>query len=121
MQKKILIVDDDEVIRDAVRISLIEEGHRIFEAEDGKKAFSIAKDVRPDLVILDVMMPGMNGYRVCQEIKKDPDTAHAYVIFLTARGHSLTDDAVVESGGDDLINKPFMPADLRDKVRSVLG
>ena len=119
MAKKILIADDEEMIRDVVKLALKNEGYEIYEAKDGVEALNVAKDIKPDLVLLDVTMPGKVGYIVSQELKDNPDTKHAYIIFITARG-SKAEDAAMDSGGDETISKPFDIVKLRERVRNAL-
>ena len=121
MAKKILIADDEEMIRNAVKLSLENEGYEILETNDGREALEMATKFLPDLVILDIMMPGMNGYRVCQELKSKTITGKIIVLFLTARDTDKASHAVHDSGGDDLLGKPFTPSELRGKVKELLG
>ncbi len=121
MAKKILIADDEDMVRNVLRLSLQSEGYEIYEAGDGAEALSMAREIVPDLLILDIMMPGMIGYRVCKELKKDPATKDILVMFITSRDVSLAEAAARESGGDDIMGKPFMPDELREKVRRLLG
>jgi CheY-like chemotaxis protein len=121
MGKKILIADDEPEIRKVIKLSLGGKGYELYEAKDGREALEMATALKPDLVILDIMMPGMIGYRVCQELKNNPETKHIIVVFLTARSTNLTDEAATEAGGDDYIPKPFLPGLLRDRIKQWLG
>jgi DNA-binding response OmpR family regulator len=121
MANKILIADDEATIRDLIRLSLESEGYEIFEARNGLEALSKAREVVPDLIILDVMMPGKIGYQVCTELKRDPATQKISIIFLTSRDTSLSLEAVHESGGDDFISKPFKPQELKARIRKAMG
>ena len=121
MTKKVLIADDEDNIRELVKASLRREPIEIFEANDGKEALAKAKQIKPDLIILDVMMPGMVGYAVCEELKKHPDTKDIYVIFLTARGSSVSEITSKIQGGDEFMAKPFDPKELREKVKKALA
>lgn len=121
MAKRVLVADDDENIRELILVTLEDEGFEVFSAKDGNEAVAKAKQVKPDLVILDVMMPGKVGYQVCEEIRKDPATKKAYVIFLSARGTSVAETAGKDSGGDEFMVKPFDPKTLREKVKQILG
>ena len=120
MAKKILIADDEATVRDLIKLSLEHEGYEIFEARNGVEALNKAKELVPDLLILDVMMPGKIGYQVCSELKSDPATKRISIIFITARDSSLSMETVQESGGDDLISKPFKPQELKARIRKVL-
>ncbi len=117
MAKKILIVDDNDETRDLVRMTLDGEGYELHDAADGWKALDVAREVIPDLVLLDVMMPGgKNGFQVCSEIKADPNLAHARVVLLTAIRDFQGDTMRRRVAADGHIMKPFSTADLVDKV-----
>jgi two-component system, OmpR family, alkaline phosphatase synthesis response regulator PhoP len=119
MAKKILIAEDDEDIRIAVKILIEQKGYDVYEAQDGVKALEMAKDIIPDLIIMDVMMPGKVGYQVCRELKSEPATENIYIIFLTARGDQA-EEAALACGGDELLSKPFDVDILRDRVHKAL-
>lgn len=123
MGKKILVVDDDEKILELIKTTLqIEDSdYEIHVARDGKEAVKKAKETIPDLLILDIMMPGMSGYQVCKELKANPETKNAYVLFLSARGGEISEMTVDISGGDDFMTKPFDPKTLGMKVKQALG
>ncbi len=121
MSKKILVAEDDEDIRTAIRILLESAGYDVHLARDGIEALERGRLIKPDLVILDVMMPGMVGYQVCEALKNEPDTSGVYVLFVTARGVSQAAGAVKQCGGDDVIGKPFDIDELKRKVRKGLG
>lgn len=120
MSGKVLIADDEEMIREAVRISLKGDGYEIFMAEDGIEALEKARKLKPQVLILDVMMPGVVGYRVCRELKDDPETAAIKVLFLTARGGKEAENTCRRSGADDFLPKPFEPRDLREKIKKLM-
>ncbi|OGP59557.1 MAG: hypothetical protein A2V67_06305 [Deltaproteobacteria bacterium RBG_13_61_14] len=119
--KKILIVDDEENVRRLVRMSLEADGYEFEEAESGEEALRKAKALKPDLVILDLMMPDQWGYVVCEELKHDPETRAIPVMILTARTSHLSKKMGKVSGGDEYLVKPFQPQELRAKVKSLLG
>ncbi len=119
MTKKILIAEDDEDIRIAVKILIEQKGREVYEAIDGIKAIEMAKEINPDLIIMDVMMPGKVGYQVCRELKEDPATKNIYIIFLTARGEQAQ-GAAMACGGDELLTKPFDVDKLRERVNKAL-
>jgi two-component system alkaline phosphatase synthesis response regulator PhoP len=122
MARKILIADDEDMVRELVKTSLRNDGYEFVEAREGQEALNLTKAHMPDLVILDIMMPGMLGYQVCKEIKNNKKTAKIPVLFITARTSTLSvQTAVQSSGGQELINKPFDPADLRARVKKLLG
>jgi DNA-binding response OmpR family regulator len=102
-------------------LSLKDEGYELHEAQNGEEAINVANKVKPDLVILDLMMPDKWGYDVCEELKSNPDTKNAVVIFLTARESRPSKKLGEIKGGNDFMVKPFSPVELRDKVRKLLG
>lgn len=119
--KRILIVDDEENVRRLVRMSLEKDGYEFYEAENGAEAIAQAKALKPDLVILDLMMPDQWGYAVCDELKRDPETRQIPVMILTARASHLAKKMGKVSGGDEYLVKPFQPQELRARVKSLLG
>lgn len=118
--KKILVADNEPDILRFVEVNLRLEGFDVALARDGNEAMRQAFEVAPQLVLLDVMMPGLDGYEVCRRLRADPRTAHVPVIFLTAK--SLVADKVVglTAGADDYVLKPFDPIELVARVRSTL-
>ena len=121
MAKKIIIADDDPNIRELIQLTLEDDGYEIYEAKDGIEAVAKAKEIKPDLIILDVAMPGKVGYLVCSEIRQDPTTKNAYIIFLTARGTPVAKMTGEDAGGNEFISKPFEPKLLREKIKNILG
>lgn len=119
--KKIFIVDDEESARRLIRMSLDGEGYEFYEAADGDVALGQAQKLKPDLVILDLMMPSKWGYAVCDELKREPETRGIPVLFLTARHSSLSKRMGQIKGGDAYITKPYHPEELRETVRKLLG
>jgi diguanylate cyclase (GGDEF)-like protein len=116
----ILIADDDEDVASAVEVNLQLEGYEVHLAHDGIEALEQARKVQPDLILLDVVMPGLDGFEVCRQLRADPRTMNSAVILLTAK--SVASDKVhgLTAGADDYIVKPFEPAELVARVRSVL-
>jgi len=124
MAEKILVVDDEVYIRALLEQTLEDfesVGVELFSAGSGQEAWDVAQAERPDLVILDVMMPGLSGYEVCQRIRSDPALSHAYVIMLTARGQEVDRLRSVEVGADEYVTKPFDPDYLIERVADVLN
>lgn len=119
-QDKILIVDDEEHIRELLRYNLKKEGYKIFCAENGKEALEIAKEKKPTLILLDVMLPQMDGYDVCKEIRKDNSISTTPIIMITAKGEELDKVLGLELGADDYITKPFSIRELIARIKAVL-
>jgi len=116
----ILAVDDERNIRELVRFNLEKEGYKVITAEDGKEACRLARSEKPDLVILDVMLPEMDGFEVCQVIQKDAATSEIPIIMLTARTEELDKILGLEIGADDYMTKPFSPRELLARVKARL-
>lgn len=123
MKKKdicILLVDDEPDIIEIVRYNLSSEGYKIITAENGKEALKIAKKEKPQLIILDVMMPEMDGIEACEQMRKQPELKDTVIAFLTARGEDYSQMAGFDAGADDYITKPIKPKILTSKVKSLL-
>jgi CheY-like chemotaxis protein len=116
----ILICDDEVPLRRLVAATLDGLGHTLFEAEDGGRALEEIRARRPDLVVLDVMMPGRSGLDVLAEVRADPTVAGTKVVVLTARAQHRDRDAALAAGADLFIAKPFHPHELADAVQSLL-
>ena len=117
---KILLVDDDTDILEIVGFNLEAEGFRIFKAHNGKEALVIAKKELPNLIILDVMMPEMDGIETCENLRKMPELQNTVITFLTARGEDYSQVAGFDVGADDYITKPIKPKLLVSKVKAQL-
>ncbi len=117
---KILLVDDEPDILEIVGYNLSQEGYEIFTAENGLKAVKLAKKVKPHLIIMDVMMPEMDGIEACELLRKEPDLSETIITFLTARGEDYSQVAGFDAGADDYITKPIKPKVLISKVKSLL-
>jgi DNA-binding response OmpR family regulator len=119
--KRILIVEDQQVIRELIRMSLETGEFDIHEAEDGDMALQMASHLMPDLMLLDVMMPGhVDGLGVCQRIKGDPQRRRTKVVMLSARSQPADRQAGLQAGADDYLVKPFSPRQLLQVVRRML-
>ncbi len=118
--RHVLAVEDEEDIREVVRYNLVKEGYRVSEAETGEEALKAARSDRPDLILLDLMLPGVDGLEVCRRLKRDPSTEGIPVVMLTAKGEESDIVAGLELGADDYITKPFSPKVLIARVRAVL-
>lgn len=121
MTKKILIADDEPNIVISLEFLLRREGFDVVVAVDGEEALAKARAERPDLVLLDVMMPKMNGFDVCQALRADPDLAATRVLMLTAKGRETEVNKGLGLGADCYMTKPFSTKDLVTQVRSLLG
>lgn len=119
--RKILIADDEHNIRHILDFSLHSEGFDVISAENGEDAFTLAVSEIPDLVILDVMMPGQGGIETCRQIKDDERTAHVPVILLTARSSRQDRQEGEAAGADSYITKPFSPQKVITTVQEYLG
>lgn len=115
---KILIVDDDEDILDMLSYNLSKEGYKVYQAVDGVDALEVAKSKLPELIILDIMMPRMDGVEACRLMRQEPELGKAHIIFLTARVEEYSEVAAFDSGADDFISKPIKPRALISRVNS---
>ncbi len=117
---KILIVDDEPDILEFMQYNLEKEGFEVFPATSGKEAIEVAKHELPDLIILDVMMPGMDGIETCRELRNDSRLRDTIIAFLTARNEDYSQIAGFESGADDYIAKPIKPRVLISRIKALL-
>lgn len=117
---KILIIDDEEDIRQILSYNLKKEGFDVYEAEDGLDGLNKAKSINPDLIILDVMMPEMDGIEVCDQIRNTPDLKDVLICFLTARGEDYSQIAGLDAGADDYVEKPVKPKVLISRLNALL-
>jgi CheY-like chemotaxis protein len=116
---KLLIADDEPAVRALVRVTLEDDDYRILEAGDGVEALEKVRAEGPSLVLLDIMMPGMNGLEVCRIIKSDPTTSGTVVVMLTAQAQQRDRDRGLAAGADVYFTKPFSPLALLDLVAKV--
>lgn len=117
---KILLVDDESDILDFVSYNLKSEGYKVTTAASGKAGVAKAKEFRPDLILLDVMMPEMDGIEACDQIRKLPGLENTIIAFLTARGEDYSQVAGFEAGADDYITKPVKPKVLISRLKALL-
>ena len=117
---KILIVDDEEDIRELIRFNLEKEGYLVEEAENGKKGISVAQTFLPDLIIMDVMMPEIDGMEACRQIREIPSLQNTIVAFLSARNEDYSQIAGFDAGADDYIAKPIKPRVLLSRISALL-
>jgi two-component system alkaline phosphatase synthesis response regulator PhoP len=118
---KVLVIDDEAPIRLLCRVNLEAEGMQVLEAADGPAGLETARSEKPDVVLLDVMMPGLDGWRVAEELLDDPATKGIPIVFLTARAELRDRARGIDLGGVDYITKPFNPVELAPMVDSLLG
>jgi two-component system alkaline phosphatase synthesis response regulator PhoP len=116
----ILLVDDEPDILEFLGYNLEKEGYKVVTAKNGQKGLKLAREVKPQLVILDVMMPVMDGIETCSEIRKVPELANTLVAFLTARGEDYSQIAGFDAGADDYINKPIKPKVFISRIQALL-
>jgi two-component system phosphate regulon response regulator PhoB len=117
---KILVVDDEADIRELVRLNLTREGYDVLDCESGEQALNLSRSKGPDLVVLDLMLPGIDGLEVCKQLKADPKTAPIPIVILTAKGEEADVVAGLEVGADDYVAKPFSGKVLVARVRRLL-
>lgn len=121
MPKKVLICDDEPYILESVSYVARKEGCEIFTAEDGAEALEVARAEKPDLILLDLMMPKKNGFEVCNELRNDPELKDTYVIILTARGQEADQHEAIRTGANEYLTKPFSPRALQQKIHDVFA
>ncbi len=112
MTRKILIADDEASLRMLVRATLENDDCQVFEAQSGLEALRLAREVQPDLVFLDVVMPELRGYEVCRELRRDASTNSVVVVMLTAQSEPSDRQRGIEAGADHYLTKPFSPLEL---------
>jgi CheY-like chemotaxis protein len=121
MESTILVCDNEQVLRGLVRASLEGNGYTLVEARDGDEAVEQARLVRPDLILLDMMMPGRTGLEVLADLRRDPDLRGIPVVMLTARAQATDREAALLAGADRFLTKPFSPLELASVVKELLG
>ena len=119
-KKRILVVDDEEDIRELVTYNLLRDGYMVDSAVTGEDALKIAKKNRPDLILLDLMLPGIDGLETARRLKKDSSISSVPIIILTAKGEEADIVTGLELGADDYVTKPFSPRILNARVKAVL-
>lgn len=121
MSARLVIADDSATILALVSLALKKEGYEPVTATNGPDALALIREHRPELVILDALMPGMNGYDVCRALREDVDALRPHVMMLTAGGREADKTLASEVGIDEFVTKPFSPSALRARVREILG
>jgi len=119
-QTKILVVDDDPDILEFLSYNLKKEGYEVAEALNGKIALQVAEKFKPELILLDVMMPEMDGIQTCQELRKNNMFKDVFIVFLTARIEEYSEIAGFTAGADDYITKPIKPGSLLSRIKAIL-
>lgn len=119
-EKAVLVADDDCFIRRALIFILEKNGYRVFSAADGEEALAAILSFRPPVVILDVMMPKMNGYEVCAAVRARPELEAVQIFLLTALDQEKERGRGLEAGARELLTKPFRPADILQRVKELL-
>ncbi|MDT3779343.1 response regulator [Nitrospira sp. MA-1] len=120
MAATVLVVDDEKDLVELVKYHLEKEGLKCLEARDGETALQLAKERIPDLMVLDLMLPGVDGLEVCRKVRKDPKTSSIAIIMLTAKAEEVDRIVGLEMGADDYLVKPFSPRELVARVKAVL-
>ena len=119
-KESILVVEDEDDIRELLRYNLAKEGYRVTGAASGEEALKAVKAARPDLLVLDLMLPGLDGLEVCRSLKQDPHTRNLPIVMLTAKGEEADIVTGLELGADDYVTKPFSLRVLLARLRAVL-
>lgn len=117
---RILIAEDERDIRDLITFTLKFSGHEVFAAANGEEAFNMAKQLMPDIILMDVRMPKMTGYEACAAIKAEPSIKHIPVVFLSAKGQESEVQTGIDLGAVEYILKPFAPDQLSERVKVLL-
>jgi len=120
LKEKILVVDDEEDILELLKYNLSREGYQVFCTTSGEKTLTLVKTETPDLIVLDLMLPGMDGLEVARRLKDNPHTKNVPIVMLTAKGEEADIVTGLELGADDYVTKPFSPRILLARVRAVL-
>lgn len=115
---KVLVVDDDPDIVELLEYNLQKEGYKVLTAEDGKRALEIVKDFTPDLVLLDIMMPNIDGIETGRRLRQMPEFKNTFILYLTARSEEYSEIAAFEAGADDYIHKPIKPRALMSRINA---
>jgi len=116
--QKVLVVDDDPDIVELLEYNLIKEGYKVMTAGDGKIALEVVKNFTPDLVLLDIMMPNMDGIEAGRRLRQNPELKNTFILYLTARSEEYSEVAAFEIGADDYIHKPIKPRALMSRINA---
>ncbi len=121
MNRKILVIEDDPNALRLVEYTLEQEGYKVITASDGLEGLRKAQNEHPDLIILDIMLPGLDGYEVCQQLRQKPETAKLPILMLSAKAREIDKDTGLKIGADDYLAKPADPSMIVAKVRTLLA
>ncbi|PWN05945.1 DNA-binding response regulator [Rhodohalobacter mucosus] len=119
-KKTILVVDDEQDLLDLIEYNLKKEGYNVIKAENGLEGIKAAREHHPNLVLLDIMMPKMDGIETCEHLRADPELKHIPIIFLTARSDEKTEIEGLDKGADDFITKPISTTKLLSRINAVM-
>jgi DNA-binding response OmpR family regulator len=117
---KLLIVDDDHDFRRVAKLALLADGYEVFEAGSGREALDLARREQPGLILLDVLMPGLDGYKVCHQLRANPATNRTAILVLTALGDPTASYKAKQAGADDYLAKPVSVSELRERIKRLL-
>ena len=120
MAKKILVVDDEKDLVELIAFNLEQEGYTVFKAWDGEQAMELVRTIKPDLIVLDLMLPGLSGFDICRRLRSKAETEHMPIVMVTAKGQDVDKIVGLELGADDYITKPFSVRELVARVRAIL-
>jgi phosphate regulon transcriptional regulator PhoB len=118
--KRILVVDDEKDLVELIAFNLEQEGYIVFKAWDGEQAMELAREIKPDLIVLDLMLPGLSGLDICRRLRGKDETENLPIVMVTAKGQDVDKIIGLELGADDYITKPFSVRELVARVRAVL-
>jgi CheY-like chemotaxis protein len=118
--KRVLVVDDEKFVRELIKIKLGRCGLTVIEATNGLEGVEMARNLKPDLILMDVMMPKMNGFEACEKLTSTPDTARIPIVMLTARGEQMNQEKGLLLGATGYMSKPFSPQKLAELVIEIL-
>ncbi len=121
MQKKILVIEDDPATSRLVDYSLRHEGYQVFTASNGLDGIRKAHNEIPDLIILDVMLPGIDGFEICHQLRSEPDTNKLPILMFSAKAQEIDKNTGLKVGADDYLSKPAAPADIVSHVEALLA
>ena len=120
MKNKILIADDEEDILELLEYNLVKEGYAIKTVKNGKEALEAAKEFQPNIIVLDIMMPVIDGIEACRRFRETPEFSKTFILFLTARSEEYSEIAAFDAGADDFINKPIKPKAFVSRIAAIL-